>query len=142
MILDWGKRAIDPAKRKLGFILKKIMAPKFPKLLKTARETGDRRIHKVLYAMLDRERKAYNGDESTYNERVGELRARIEYRHGLILELQRFERDLIVDEVLADFINEEKEDLAEMGRLVQMSYAATLRATRKSVFMKKVKKLM
>ncbi|PWA46257.1 hypothetical protein CTI12_AA508090 [Artemisia annua] len=117
------------------------MAPKFPKLLKTSREIGDRRIHKVLYAMLDREKKAYKGDESSYNERIGEIRARVEYRHDIILELQRFERDLIVDEGLADLINEEKEDLAEIGRLVQMSYASTLRATQKSVFMKKMKKL-
>ena len=117
------------------------MAPKFPKLLKTARETGDRRIHKVVHALLEREKKAYKGDESCYNERIGEIRARVEYRHDIILELQKFERDSILDEGLADLINEEKEDLAEIGRLVQMSYGATLRATRKSVFMKKMKKL-
>ena len=117
------------------------MAPKFPILLKTAHETGDRRIHKVLHSIFLREKKAYEGDLRSYSERIEEIEARVEYRHGLILELKKFERDAIVDEGLEDLINEEKEDLAEIGRLVQMKYAASLRAGQKSVVMRKLRKL-
>lgn len=117
------------------------MAPRFPRLLKTAHETGDRRIHKVLHTMFEQEKKAYKGDESFYNERIEEIWDRVEYRHGIILELQRFERDFIIDEGLAALINEENEDLAEIGRLVQMTYAASFRASHKFVVMKKMKKL-
>jgi hypothetical protein len=72
------------------------MAPKFPKLLKTAREIGDRSIHKALHTILAREKKAYEGDERTYIERIEEIGSRIEYRHGIILELQKFERMLLL----------------------------------------------
>ena len=117
------------------------MAPKFPKLLKTAEEIGDRRIHKVLHCILGREKKAYQSDKRAYIERMEEIQARVAYRHGIILELKKFEKDLIVDQGLEDLINEEKEDLAEMGRLIQMSYAASLRIAQKSVTMKKLMKL-
>ena len=117
------------------------MAPKFPKLLKTAHETGDRRIHKFLHTIFGREQKAYKGDERSYIERIEEIEARVEYRHGIILELKKFERDAVVDQGITDLINEEKEDLAEIGRLVQMSYAASLRAGQKSALMKKLQKL-
>ena len=117
------------------------MAPKFPKLLKTAHETGDRRIHKVLYSILSREKKTYEGDQRSYSERIEEIEARVEYRHGLIFELKKFERDAIIDQGLEDLINEEKEDLAEIGRLVQMKYVASLRAGQKSIVMRKLRKL-
>ena len=117
------------------------MAPKFPKLLNTANQIRDRRIHKVLHTLFGREKKAYKGDENCYNERIEEIQSRVGYRHGIILELKKFERDVIVDRCLVDLMDEEKEDLAEIGRLVQMSYAASLRAGQMSITMRKLSKL-
>ena len=117
------------------------MPPKYPKLLKTAKETGDRRIYKVLHSIFLREKKAYEGDQRSYNERIEEIEARVEYRHGLIFELRKLERDAIIDQGLEDLINEEKEDLAEIGRLVQMKYAASLRAGQKSIGIRKLRKV-
>ena len=39
------------------------MAPSFPKCLKIADQIGDRRIDRVLQAIIDREKEAYKGDE-------------------------------------------------------------------------------
>ena len=117
------------------------MAPKFSKCMKIAHQIGDRRIGRVLHEVFSREMKAYRDEQKNYNERIEEIQARVEYRHGIIVELQKFERDLITDEGLADLIKEEKEDLAEIGRLVQMSYAASLRVGQQSVVMKKMRNL-
>ncbi|PWA46457.1 hypothetical protein CTI12_AA491180 [Artemisia annua] len=103
------------------------MAPRFPKCLKIAQQIGDRRIHRVLHTIFRREKEAYKGDEKSYNERIEEIQARVEHRHGIILELKKFE-DPLLDESLADLKVEEKEDLAEIGHLIQMSYFASLRA--------------
>ena len=115
------------------------MAPKFPKCQEIAKQIGDRRIDKILREIFMREKEAYQCDEKDYNERIEELQARIDHRHGIIVELEKYELDHVVDESLAVLKAAEKDDLADRARLVQMSQMAALRATEKSRVAKKMK---
>ena len=116
------------------------MAPKFPKCLKIAHKIGDRRIDRVLHEIFSREQKAYRGDEKNYSERIEEILARVDQRHGIILELKKFVGSHILDEALADLKDAEQEDFAEIGRLLQMGHAAAVKACENSKIIKKLKK--
>ncbi|PWA69686.1 hypothetical protein CTI12_AA294650 [Artemisia annua] len=116
------------------------MAPKFPKCLKIGRQIGDRRLDKVLHEIFSREKKAYVSQERMYNEMVDEIFVRIEERHAIIGEMKKFLGGHVLDEALEDLQAAEKEDYAEIGRLMQMGYAAGVRAGEKSKIMKKIKK--
>lgn len=115
------------------------MAPRFPKCQKIAKQIGDRRIDKILSEIFSREKQACECDEKDYNERIEELEATIDHRHGIIIELEKFGFGAIVDEPLAGLKGAQQDDLADRARLIQMSHIAALRATTKSRLMKKIK---
>ena len=119
----------------------KDMPPKFSKCSKIANQIGDRRVDRVLGVIFEREQKAYMDAEKTYNEMLEEVEARVEYRHGIILELMKLESDYVLDECLAVLRAAEQEDYAEISRLIQMRHAASLRAGEKGRMVKKLKKL-
>ena len=52
------------------------MAPQL--LLEIANQIGDMRVEKVLEAVFSREQRAYLCDEREYNQRIEELKVRIE----------------------------------------------------------------
>ncbi|PWA91409.1 hypothetical protein CTI12_AA080830 [Artemisia annua] len=116
------------------------MARKCRKCVKIAKEIGDRRVGKVLQAIFSREKKAYMGDSKAYNEMIEEVHARIEERHAIISELKTFVGGPILDECLADLKDAEEEDFADIGRLMQMSYAAAIKVGQKSRIINKLKK--
>lgn len=116
------------------------MGRKFRKCLKIAREIGDRRVDKVLEAIFFREMKAYMDDSKTYNVMIEEVHARIEERHEIILELRKLAGGTVLEECLLDLKVAEEEDFAEIGRLMQMSYAAAIKVGEKSRMIKKVRK--
>ncbi|PWA71115.1 hypothetical protein CTI12_AA283620 [Artemisia annua] len=116
------------------------MAPKFPKCLKIARQIGDRRLDRVLHEIFSREKKAYVGHEKIYNEIIDEIFVRVEERHAIIAELKKFLGGHVSDEALEDLKAAEQEDFAEIGRLMQMGHAASVRAGEKSKIIKKLKK--
>ncbi|PWA35252.1 hypothetical protein CTI12_AA611350 [Artemisia annua] len=91
------------------------MAPKFPKLLEIANQIGDRRVEKVLEAVFCREQRAYLCDEREYNQRIEELKVRIEQRHAIYKELKKHGVDEVFDECLAELKAAEKVDFEEMG---------------------------
>ncbi|PWA64503.1 hypothetical protein CTI12_AA340150 [Artemisia annua] len=115
------------------------MAPRFPKCQKIAKKIGSRRIDKILQEIFTREKQAYDCDEREYNERIAELESRVDYRRGIIGELQNHGFDAVVDEPLAVLKAAVLDDLAEISRLIQMSHLAAMRATEKSKVGKKIK---
>ncbi|PWA37296.1 hypothetical protein CTI12_AA592030 [Artemisia annua] len=108
------------------------MAPNFPKCHKIAKKIGSRRIDKILQEIFTRERQAYDCDEKKYNERIEELEARVDYRRGIIAELQNHGFDAVVDEPLAVL-------KAGISRLLQMSHLVAMRASEKAKMVKKIK---
>ncbi|PWA47070.1 hypothetical protein CTI12_AA502710 [Artemisia annua] len=88
-----------------------------------------------------REERAYMDAESSYNEMLEEVEARREYRHGLIVELMKIERDCVLDECLVILRAAEQEDFAEISRLIMMSHSAALRAGEKGRVARKLRKL-
>ncbi|PWA82826.1 hypothetical protein CTI12_AA041150 [Artemisia annua] len=99
--------------RKLGF-LSVTMSPKFPRCLAIANQIGDRRVEKVLEAVFSREKDAYLCDEREYNQRIEELKARIEHRHGIYKELKKHGIDSVFDECLSELKAAEKVDFEGM----------------------------
>ncbi|PWA60025.1 hypothetical protein CTI12_AA387060 [Artemisia annua] len=116
------------------------MPPKYPKSLEIANQIGDRRIERVLEAIFSREKKAYLCDESCYNERIEEVKIRIEERHEIIKELRRMGSDVVFDECLADLKEAEHRDFDEIGWLIKRSYAASLRAAEKGRIVKRLRR--
>ncbi|PWA75648.1 hypothetical protein CTI12_AA239560 [Artemisia annua] len=116
------------------------MPPKFPKLLEIANQIGDRRVEKVLEAVFCREQSAYLCDEREYNQRIEELKVRIEQRHAIYKELKKHGVDEVFDECLAELKAAEKVDFEEMGWLIRRSYAASLRADDKHRIVKKLRR--
>ncbi|PWA99300.1 hypothetical protein CTI12_AA009970 [Artemisia annua] len=116
------------------------MAPKYPKCLEIGNQIGDRRVEKVLHAIFSREKKAYVCDETYYNERVEEVKVRIEQRHQIIMELKKMARECVLDEYLVDLKDAERKDLDEIGWLIKKSYSASLRAADKGRMVKKLKR--
>ncbi|PWA54281.1 F-box associated interaction domain-containing protein [Artemisia annua] len=115
------------------------MGPKFPKCQKIAKKIGSRRIDKILQEIFRREKEAYDSDEKDYNQRIEELEARVDYRRGIIVELENHGFDSIMDEPLAILKAAVQDDLAEIERLTQMSHVPVLRDTEKSKMVKKIK---
>ena len=116
------------------------MSPKFPKCLEIAKQIGDRQIERVLEGIFSREKKAYLCDESCYNERIEEVKVRIQERHEIIRELRRMGSDVVIDECLADLKEAEQLDFDEIGWLIKRSYAASLRAAEKGKMIKKLRR--
>ncbi|PWA63135.1 hypothetical protein CTI12_AA357330 [Artemisia annua] len=116
------------------------MAPKFPKCLEIANQIGDKRVERVLEAVFIREKNAYLCDERVYNERIEELKVRIEHRRGIYKELKNNGIDPVFDECLAELKSAEKVDFEEMGWLIRRSYAASLRADDKNRIVKKLRR--
>ncbi|PWA71401.1 DNA topoisomerase 2 [Artemisia annua] len=50
---------------------------------------GSKRSKKVLETVFRREKDACKSDERAYDDRVEEVKARIEHRHGIIMELKK-----------------------------------------------------
>ena len=117
------------------------MAPKFPKCMKIAHQIGDRRIGRVLYEVFSREKKASISQGKIYFDIIDEILARVEERHGVILEMRKFVSENVFDEALADLKAAEHDDFAEIGRLMEMAHAAGARVGEKSKLMKKLKKI-
>ena len=115
------------------------MAPKFPKCLEIANQIGDRRTERVLEAIFSREKKAYVCDENHYNERIEEVKVRIEERHQIIRELKKMGTGCVFDECLADLKDAERKDLEEVGWLIKRKYVASLRAADKGKMVKKLR---
>ncbi|PWA58301.1 hypothetical protein CTI12_AA403200 [Artemisia annua] len=86
------------------------MSPKFPRCLDIANQIGDRRVEKVLEAVFSREKNAYLCDEREYNQRIEELKVRIEHRHGIYKELKKHGIDSVFDECLSELKASEKVD--------------------------------
>ena len=116
------------------------MAPKFPKCLAISNQIGDKRIEKVLHAIFSREKRAYVCDENYYNLRIEEVKARIEHRNGIIMELKKMGRSVDLDEYVLDLKNAQRADFAEIGWLFQKSYRASLHADEKRKMAKKLKR--
>ncbi|PWA68276.1 hypothetical protein CTI12_AA309090 [Artemisia annua] len=91
--------------------------------------------------IFEREQKAYMDAEKGYNEMLEEVEARVEYRHGIILELMKLEGDFVLDECLAVLRAAQQEDFVEISGLIQMSHAAALRGGEKGRMVKKLRKL-
>ena len=117
------------------------MPPKYPKCLSISNQIGDRRVEKVLEAVFFREKYAGKDDEKAYDERVEEVKARIEYRHGILMELKKLGVDPILEEYLTDLQWAEREDFEELGWLCQMKYRASVRAREKSKICKRLRRL-
>ena len=117
------------------------MAPKFPKCFEIVNQIGDRRVEKVLEAVFIREENAYLCDERDYNQRIEELKARIEHRRGIYKELKKQGIDNVFDDCLAELKASEKVDFEELGWLIRRSYAASLRAADKARIVKKLRSL-
>lgn len=115
------------------------MAPRFPKCQKIATKIGNRQIDKILQEIFRREKEAYEVDEKEYNQRMEEVEARVDYRRGIIAELEKYGFDSAVDEPLAVLKGALQDDLAEIQRLIQMSHVAALRAAEKSKMVKKIR---
>ncbi|PWA78959.1 hypothetical protein CTI12_AA209560 [Artemisia annua] len=115
------------------------MAGRFPKCQKIAKKIGNRKIYKVLEEIFSREKKAYECDEREYNERIEEVEARVSFKRGIIVELEKYGFDPVVDEPVAVLKAAVEDDLGEIARLTQMSHLATLRAAEKSRVMKKMR---
>ncbi|PWA58232.1 isocitrate dehydrogenase [Artemisia annua] len=115
------------------------MASEFPIYESIAKQIGNGRLDKVLYAIFSREREAYKLDESDYCHRMEEVEARYHHRHAIIAELNRFGNHPMLHEPLALLKAAEKEDVSELSRLIQMGEAAALRAREKSRMMKNLK---
>ena len=116
------------------------MPPKYPKCLNIANQIGDRRVEKVLEAVLCREKVACKGDEKVYDERVEEVKARIEHRHGIIMELKMLGVHPLLEKYLRDLQWAEREDFDELGWLFQMKYRASVRVANKSKICKKLRR--
>ncbi|PWA34935.1 hypothetical protein CTI12_AA614290 [Artemisia annua] len=117
------------------------MAPKYPKLLQVRQQIGDRRVERVLEAVFGREKHAYRCDEKDYNDRIEEVKSRIEHRHGIIRELKKFGVHPFLDDYVEELKAAERFDLNEIGWLIQSSYTAALRVGENSKIIKKVRKL-
>ncbi|PWA72242.1 hypothetical protein CTI12_AA091230 [Artemisia annua] len=95
------------------------MPPKFPRCLEISNQIGDRRVEKVLEAIFSREKNAYLCDEREYNQRIEELKVRIEHRHEIYKELKKHGIDPVFDECLVELKAAEKADFEEMGWRVE-----------------------
>ena len=116
------------------------MAPKFPRCLEISNQIGDRRVEKVLEAVFSRERNAYLCDERDYNQRIEELKVRIEHRRGIYKELKKQGIVPVFDECLSELKAAEKVDFEELGWLIRRSYAASLRVADKQRIVKKLRR--
>ena len=123
----------------ITFVFSNLMAPRFPKCQKIASKIRNRQIDKILQEIFRRENEAYEVDEKEYNQRMEEVEARVDYRRGIIAELEKYGFDSAVDEPLAVLKGALQDDLAEIQRLIQMSHVAALRATEKSKMVKKIR---
>ena len=65
------------------------------------------------------------------------MEARVDYRRGIIAELEKYEFDSAVDEPLAVLKGAVQDDLVQ--RRIQMRHVAALRATEKSKMVKKIR---
>ncbi|PWA80916.1 hypothetical protein CTI12_AA127910 [Artemisia annua] len=115
------------------------MSPKFARCLEIANQIGDRRVEKVLEAVFTREKNAYLCDEKDYNQRIEELKVRIEHRHEIYKELKKHGIHSVFDECLSELKAAEKVDFEEMGWLIRRSYAASLRVDDKNMIVKKLR---
>lgn len=94
------------------------MPRRFSKCLRIANQIGNGRVDRVLGAIFEREEKAYRDAEKSYNEMLEEIEVRVVCRHGIILELMKFQGDFVVDECLSVLRAAEQEDFAEISRLI------------------------
>ncbi|PWA85130.1 hypothetical protein CTI12_AA151830 [Artemisia annua] len=116
------------------------MPPKYPKCLSISNQIGDRRVEKVLETVFRREKDACKSDERAYDDRVQEVKARIEHRHGIIMELKKLGIHPVLKKYLADLHCAEREDFDELGWLFQMKYRASVRAADKSNIGRKLRR--
>ena len=72
---------------------------------------------------------------------IDEVHCRIEERHAIISELKTFVGGPILDECLEELKEAEWEDFADIGRLLQMGYAAAIKVGQKSRIINKLKKV-
>lgn len=66
------------------------MASNIPIYDQIAHQTGSRRFDKVLLALFATEREANRGDEKQYVKMIEEIEVRVEHRHAILLELEKF----------------------------------------------------
>lgn len=118
------------------------MAPKFPRCLEIINQIGDKRIEKILHAVFSREKKAYLCDKNYYNQRIEEVKARIEHRNGIIKELKKMGSSVDLDEYVSDLKSAQHVDFAEIGWLFQKSYRASLYDADKRKMEKKLKRFL
>ncbi|PWA95374.1 hypothetical protein CTI12_AA051050 [Artemisia annua] len=104
------------------------MPPKYPKCLSISNQIGDRRVEKVLEEVFYREKLGCKGDERAYDDRIEEVKARIDHRHEIIMELKKLGIHPVLRKFVADLQCSEREDFDELGWLFQMKYRASLRA--------------
>ncbi|PWA43092.1 hypothetical protein CTI12_AA538360 [Artemisia annua] len=104
-----------------------------------AQQIGSRRFDKVLLALFVREREANRGDEKEYDRMIEEIEVRVEYRHAISLELEKFGSYQIMNEPLHRLKLAQHEDLDEIALLTKRRQASLRRATDKSRIIKNLR---
>ena len=104
-----------------------------------AHQTSSRRFEKVLLALFAREREANKGDENQYVKMIEEIEVRVEHRHAILLELEKFGAYKMMNEPLDHLKLAQQEDLEEIAFLTKMRQASLRRATDKSRIIKNLR---
>ncbi|PWA79936.1 hypothetical protein CTI12_AA204320 [Artemisia annua] len=115
------------------------MASNIPIYDQIAHQTGSRRFDKVLLALFARGREGNRGDEKEYGKMIEEIEVRVEHRHAILLELEKFGSYQIMNEPLDRFKLAQQEDLDEIAFLTKRRQASLRRATDKSRIIKNLR---
>ncbi|PWA74428.1 hypothetical protein CTI12_AA128770 [Artemisia annua] len=108
------------------------MASNIPIYDQISQQIGSRRFDKVLLALFVREREANRGDEKDYDRMIAEIEVRVEHRHAILLELEKFGSYQTINEALHCLKLAQQEDLDEIALLTKRRQACLCRATEKS----------
>ncbi|PWA61701.1 hypothetical protein CTI12_AA287720 [Artemisia annua] len=115
------------------------MASNIPIYDQIAQQIGSRRFDKVLLALFVREREANRGDEKEYDRMIEEIEVRVEYRHAILLELEKFGSYQIMNEPLHRLKLAQQEDLDEIALLTKRRQASLRHAPDKSRIIKNLR---
>ncbi|PWA36623.1 hypothetical protein CTI12_AA598050 [Artemisia annua] len=114
------------------------MASNIPIYDQISQQIGSRCFDKVLLALFVREREAKRGDEKDYDRMIGEIEVRVEHRHAILLELEKFGSYQTINEALNCLKLAQQEDLDEIALLNKRHQACLHRATEKSRIINKL----
>ena len=112
------------------------MASTIPIYDQIAHQTGSRRVDTVLLALFAREKAANRGDEKEYGKMIEEIEVRVEHRHAILLELEKFGAYPIMNEPLDRLRLAQQEDLDDIAFLTKRRQLSFHRAADKSRIIK------